>query len=194
MDTIEAFKAKQAEQLEKAIKHETMRLAVRDALGLTDANFSAGYMHTWPGDCHVNLTAADLTEALVIAERMNPETLCRVKDSCLSYKPADCITQTDEDRAKIETITPWIYQIDGPRQYREEKTLMFWVKAAGYMVQVRIAVQNDPDTFRQYDITFDRQGNAHKRRNEIVNKSGHFNRVDRFWSSEDQPGRFVLFA
>lgn len=194
MNAIEALKEKQAEELAKAIKHDAMKTAVAAALGLNDANFSAGYMHVHAADCHVQFEADTLSDAMLICERMNPLAMVRLKGTFLSFR-ADCrVTNKERTENKVETIMPYVYKIDGLRQYGDERTLVWYVEAVGYVVECRCKVKQDPDTRRDYHITFDRYGHATKHKNNIVNKSGHFPQQDRFWSSDDQPGNWVLWS
>lgn len=194
METLEQLKAKHEKELTDAIRNHEMREKVSSELGLNDDNWSAGFMHVAYADCYIKMQSEDLSQAIEVAERLNPETLVRCKDGCLSFQPFEQISEKQWENADCRTICPYIYDIDGLRQYGDEKTLKCFVKAAGYMVQVRIKVKNDPDTHRVYDIHFNRYGEAIKERNEIINKSGYFNHQDKFWSSPDQPSKFVLWS
>jgi len=190
-DTIEKLKAKQEKDLAEAIKNEEIKKKVKAALGLTDDNFSVGYMHAHKADCFINLEADDLPAALHKCETMNPLQAVRLKGTFLSFR-ADRTLSEKEKAEKDQTMIPYFYVIDGLRQYGEEKVLHWFVDADGLTVEVRCKVKSDPLTRRDYHISFDRYGNAHKDKNDLINESGYFNRVDRFWSSDDQPSRFVL--
>lgn len=191
MTTIEKLKATHEKQLADAIRAETMKDAVKTALNLTDENFSVGFVHVHKADCFVNVEADTLPDALVMCERMNPLQAVRLKGTFLSFR-ADRSVSEKEREENDEIMIPYFYVIDGLRQHGEEKTLTWFVDAAGYTVEVRCKVKSDPLTQRKYQITFDKHGNAHKEQNDLINKSGEFLRVDRFWSSDDQPSRFVL--
>ena len=191
MDAIATLKAKQEKDLAEAIKNESIKERVKKALNLTNDNFSVGYMHVHKADCFVNLEAADLPEAMAVCEKMNPLQAVRLKGTFLSYR-ADRTLSEKELAENEQTLIPYFYVIDGLRQYGEKKTLHWFVDVDGLTVEVRCKVKSDPLTRRDFSITFDRYGNAHKDKNELINKSGYFTRVDRFWSSDDQPSRFVL--
>jgi hypothetical protein len=124
---------------------------------------------------------------------MNPLQAVRLKGTFLSFRADRTLTEKEKDKNE-QTMIPYFYVIDGLRQHSEEKTLTWFVDADGLTVEVRCKVKSDPLTRRDFHIRFDSYGNAHKDKNELINKSGEFIRVDRFWSSDDQPGRFVLSA
>ncbi len=191
MTTLEALKEKHDKELQAAIKNEAIKEAVMTALNLSDANFSAGFMHVYKADCFVNLEAETLNEAITLCEKMNPLQAVRLKGTFLSFR-ADK-TLSEKDMAENDQIMiPYWYVIDGLRQYGEEKTLHWFVNAADYTVEVRCRVKSDPLTRRDYAIQFNKHGEAIREKNELINKSGQFTRVDKFWSPQDQPGRFVL--
>lgn len=192
-DRIEELKAKHEKELTEEIKVEEMRAAVLAALDLPESAWPIGARHTYKADCHIDLEADTLSDAMVLAEKMNPLAIARVKGSCLAFMPLDAAPDDDETTDEIENIGPWVYVIDGLRQHSDEKTLKFYVCAASYTVEVKVKVKSDPDTYRDYEITFNNHGEAIKHRNNLVNKSGHFTKYNRFWSSDDQPGRFVLY-
>lgn len=193
LNRIETLKAKHAAELTEEIKIEEMRAAVLKSLNLPEIVWRVGARHTYKADCHIDLEAETLNEAMTTAEKMNPLAIAKVKDSCLAFMPLDAAPDDDETKADIENIGPWIYVIDGLRQYGDKKTLKFYVKAAGYTVEVRIKVKNDPDTRRDFIIDFNKHGEAIRHKNNLINKSGHFTQYNRFWSSDDQPGKFVLY-
>jgi hypothetical protein len=193
MDKIEQLKAKQAKELADAIRHEQIKETVKAALGFTDDSFSPGYMHVHRADCFVNVEAETLPDAMVMCERMGPLQAVRLKGTFLSFRADRTVTDKDREGVKEETLIPYYYVIDGLRQHQEEKTLTWFVDARGLTVEVRCKVKQDPDTYRDYRITFDKNGNARKERNDLVNKSGYFHKYDRFWSPDDQPSRFVLW-
>jgi hypothetical protein len=177
--------------LQEAIKAESIKERVKKALDLTEDNFSAGFMHVHKADCWVKLEADDLPSALHKCEVMNPLQAVRLEGTSLSFR-ADR-TLTEKDKAENDqTMIPYFYVIDGLRQYGDEKTLTWFADADGLTVEVRCKVKSDPLTRRAFHITFNRDGDARKEQNDLINKSGEFTRVDKFWSSDDQPSRFVL--
>jgi hypothetical protein len=192
-DAIEELKAKQEKELQNAIKAESIKARVKSALNLTDDNFAVGYMHVHKADCWIKMDADDLPSALHKCEIMNPLQAVRLKGTFLSFRADRTLTEKEKEE-NDQTMIPYFYVIDGLRQYGDEKTLTWFVDADGLTVEVRCKVKSDPLTRRDFHISFDRYGNAHKDKNELINKSGEFIRVDRFWSSDDQPSRFVLSA
>ena len=194
------FRAKLEKEMAQKVLNEEMRIAVRDDLELTDDNFSAGFMHAYIADCTANLKADTLSEAITMAEFMNPEAVVRYKDSCLSYKPFDTVTDAEWEKSdspdshlKLETISPYRYEIDGGSKYPQTKKLKFFVKAAGFLVAVEITVANDPDTRIIFQCRYDREGNPQKVEDTLINDSGNFLRVDKFWSDQSNPSKRVLF-
>lgn len=189
---IEKLKEAQAKTLAQAIEQEKMRETVTRELNLDESAWGVAFPHAHSCDCKIGLQAETLPDAILIAEKMDPVTLARVKGTFLSFVPLERAKPKDND--VCETIAPYIYIIDGLRQYAEERTLRFYVRAAEYIVQVDVSVQSDPDTRRYYSFSWDKYGNPSKDRNEIINKSGYFPHEARYWSTPDQPSRFVLWS
>ncbi len=193
-DRIEELKAKQAKELEALIQVENAKAAIIAALTtVTVVKFSP---HVAYADYTVTVEPAeDLSAAICIAEILNPLALFKVKDSCTAFVPETYLDRylKKNPNAKEEAVTPYIYHIDGLRQYTEEKTLECYVDAAGYTVQVEIPVKRDPDTYREYEITFNRRGEPHRHYCRLINKSGHFLHSIKWWTSEDHPNKFTLY-
>lgn len=191
---IEDLKARQAKELEALIKTEDAKTAIVAALtAVTVVKFSP---HVAYADYTVTAEPVeDLSAAICVAEILNPLALFKVKGSCTAFVPETYLDRylKKNPNAKEEAVNPYIYHIDGLRQYAEEKTLECYVDAAGYMVQVEIPVKRDLDTYRDYEITFDRRGNPHRHYCRLVNKSGHFLHSIKWWTSEDHPNKFTLY-
>lgn len=168
--------------------------AVKAALGLDDKAFPPGSRHVYRADCHISLEAENLPEALEIAEKMNPETMARVKGTFLTFCAAEKVTQKEEDECEVETITPYVYKLDKTRGYPVGRNLVFYVKAGGCLVEVRVAVKNDLDTNIIFECKYDQRGNPQRIRDDLVNKSGYFPKVDQFWSPQGSPRSRVLWS
>ncbi len=193
-EELASLRAKHAKELEAAERNFRMKVAVMEALQLDAKAFRAGFMHAYGADCHIELHAETLPDAILIAERMGPITLCRVKDSSLSFLPDKRIPAKRSERAEIEPICPYIYEIDGVEGYAEEKRLRFFVEAAGYVVDVRVVVANDPDTARHLDDVRDNRGRLIERKRRITNNSGHFPRVTKWWAEPGKQGKYTLWS
>ncbi len=185
------LRAKHEKEFAEAVKNEKTKSEVMAALGLTEENFAPGFMHVHKADCYIVVAADTLPDALVMCERMNPLQMVRITGTFCSFRAELSVTEKEYKENEILPI-PYCYKIDGLRQHNEEKTLVWFVEAAGYTVEVRCKVKNDPLTYRSYEITFNRSGDGVKKRDDLVNKSGYFQRSNRFWSSLDQPSTYVL--
>lgn len=195
-DKIEELKARQAKELEAAINQETAREKITTALAALNLNVVKFSPHVAYADYTVTVdTQPDLSAAIYTAEILNPLCIFKVKGSCTAFVPEptlDAYLQKNKN-ATEEAVGAYIYIVDGLRQYKEEKTLECYIDAAGYTVQVEIPVEHDPDTRRDYEITFDRRGNPHRKYCRLINNSGHFRRSICWWTSEDHPNRFTLY-
>lgn len=180
-----------AKELQKKIKNQKIKADVQKILGLTDENFRPGFMHSAYADCHVELTAPTLNEALVIAEKMNPIHLVIVKDGCTSFRPLDTLPDKLQDKAEV--ITPWVYKIHGLRGCPDKHTLSFYVKAGDYIVEVWVHVERDTNYRRDYEINFHRSGSANRRYCHLLWTSRYFSHHIRWWASDDQPNDFTLY-
>jgi hypothetical protein len=191
--TPEQIRAEAIAKAEKEIRDNDMLERVCAALGADLEKQSAGFMHVAYADLYVRLEADTLNDALTMAEKLNPLALYEIRGAFLTWKTEARITDEDRARSKItDTAQPWIYEIDGLRG-RDEKTLICYVERAGFLVEVRIAVKSDPDTRRVFSGHYDREGrNFVREQNELYNSSGKFLRVSKFWSSPENPSRWVL--
>lgn len=194
---IEQLKADQAKQLDAAIKFETAKEAITTHMAALNLTVEMFHPHTCYSDYVAVVTPADdLSAAITIAERLNPETIFKVKDSCTSFVPEHHLDTylTKHPNAKPDDYTAaYIYQIEGIRGYPDTKELHCYVVAAGYTFRVEIPVKNDPDTRRDYEITFNRRGEATRQYCRLINKSGHFLKSVTWWSSQDQPSNYTLY-
>lgn len=198
MEYLEAQKAalreKQAKELAELEQLHKMQTAVASALNLPEEAFRAGWMHAYGADCHVELHAETLPDAILIAERMNPITACKVKDGSTSFLPDARIPEKRRERGTVEIICPYFYEVDGIAGRPEEKRLRFFVAAGPYVVAVRVAVKKDPDTHRLHHVEYNRHGEILREERSIVNQSGHFPQVVKWWSSPGQPGKYTLWS
>ena len=161
---------------------------------LTTNNFRAGFMHSYRADCHIDLIAPDLKTAIQISAGIQLLPLVKVAGSFVSFTPKRSLIPSDERDNTITDIAPYLYKIDGLREHLENKILHFYREIAGYTVEYRIKVEHDLSTYRDYKITYDRFGEAHKKYCRIINNSGYFHESTKFWSPEDNPNRFVLWS
>ena len=149
------------------------------------------------GDATAIVKADTLPDALVLAERLNPEGLYRVLDGCLSIRPwsekLEKLPLVDNEAHGVRPVGPWYYKVDGIYGQREEKTLHCYIKRGGYTVHVEIQVQTDPDTFRQFERSFNRRGEVSRRSCHLVNKSGNFLTVHTMWSSPEHPNAYLMY-
>jgi len=196
---IEEQIAKQRELLEQDLlqKEKWLKMKMEILLAessLTTNNFRAGFMHSYRADCHVDLSAPDLETAIRISAGFQLLSLVKVTGSFSVFTPKKSIVPSDEKDNTITDIMPYLYMISGLREYLEDKVLHFYREIAGYTVEYRIKVKHDPSTCRDYKITYDRFGNAHKKYCRIINNSGYFHESTKFWSPEDNPNRFILWS
>ena len=195
MQTLDQLREEHAKELATAEHNHAMQLAVTEALGLSDDNWSAGFMHVHKADCHIKMVADTLSDALVLAERMNPLAMVRVKGSSLSFYAEESLTEKDRERNEITPICPWVYKIHGISGYPVNKTFIFHIKAAGYLVQVRVDVKDDPDTTRSTYQPRDSEGRkTGPLETTLHNGSGHFTHYARWWASPDEPKDFTLYS
>jgi hypothetical protein len=188
MIDIEALKAKHAAEVEAAVRENDMELRVKAVF----ADATKVSRHAYRSDCFVEIAADTLPDALLRCERSNPISGARVKGSCLSFIPERKVTEKEYAECDVRLV-PYFYTIDGLRQHAEDKTLTWFIDIDGLTVEVRCKVKNDPLTRRDYHITFDKHGNGSRARNDLINGSGEFPNRDRFWSSNDQPSRWVVY-
>ena len=187
--------AEAAEKAELEIKCEIMREEVLTELnGLGVATFEAGpgCRHAYCAEMSVKCRAADLSEAITIAKRMNPLPLFLKREGGTSFMP-DCPAlhkRAGQDTKPHEQVGPYAYE--GLRQYRETNTLFFFVKAAGRIVRVDVEVISDPTTYRRYYV-LSRDGETVVDNRGIINNSGYFQHSLAFWSSPDQPNPYILY-
>ncbi len=200
MDDLETqiaqLRAKHAKDLAQKERELTMRAAITAELGLDDAAWTPGFVHTAYADCFIVLKAETLPDAILMAERMNPETLAKVKNGGSTSILTLERWEAKGSKGDCELICPYVYEVERlVMHHPETRTLRFYVKAAGYTVEVRVMVAKDPDTHIDYVVLRrSREGDVREVRRELVNKSGHFPRVVRWWSSLESPGRFTLYS
>ncbi len=183
---IEGIRARALAEAELEIKYEIMKEEVLEDLnGLGVVTFKAGpgYRHAYCAEMSVECKAADLSEAISIANRMNPLPLFMSRDGGVSFMP-ECPELLKKNPEKVRTVGPYIYKLDGLRQYGETKTLSFFVKAAGRIVRVDVEVISDPATYRRYYV-LSRDGETVVDNRGIINNSGYFKHSLAFWSSPD---------
>lgn len=196
-DVIEKLKADQAKQLEAAIKFETAKEAISAHLATLNITITKLHPHSVYSDfVAVVEPVEDLSAAITMAERLNPETIFKVKDSCTSFVPEhhlDTYLEKHKNAQPDDYTAAYIYQVEGIRGYPDTKELHCYVVAVGYTFRIEIPVKNDPDTRREYDITFNRRGEARKEYCRLINKSGHFLKSVQWWSSPDQPNNYTLY-
>ncbi len=188
----ESLKAESKEKFKKEVTNLKMKLFLMDALSLPESAFPAGFIHSYKSDCHIQLSAPTLNDAMVIAERMNPIAMVRYKPSCLSFIPL--IYSENEEYETL--ITPYIYELKAwTFTSTIDKTLTFYIKAGSYIVDVRVKIESDPLTNIEYGFR-----GSHSRYQEreffctLVNKSGLFPQSDRFYASHNEPNNFTLWS
>jgi len=175
---IEELKERQAKELADAIKLEDATTRIMEALGQPEgAKVSP---HVAYADYVVTLAPVEtLTDAIVTAERANPLAIFKVKCGSCAFIPEASLDAYLENHngATEECIGAYTYEITGLKEYKEEKTLIFFQEVVGFVVKFKVPVQNDPDTYRTWNRN--RRVNLEEG---LVNKSGHFRRSVR-WAS-----------
>lgn len=189
-------RAKHAAELAEAERLTRMQAAITSALHLGADAWTPGFMHVHVADCFIVLRAETLSDALLLAERANPEPLAKVKRAgTTSFQPLE-IFEARGSKGDHELVCPYVYDVERTVvHHAETRTLRYYVKAAGFLVEVRVQVAQDPDTRIDYVVLHrTRDGQVRQARREIINRSGHFPRVVKWWSSLESPGRFTLYA
>ncbi len=194
-----------SEKAEKHIADEIMKEEVLNALNaLNIAPFTcgAGYMHTYGANMHVDCIAETLSDAILIAERMNPLPMYLKREGGTSFLPDgpelrkragnNKAWQAANPEKEPELVNPYAYKIDGLLNYKEEKTLFFFIDIAGYRVRCDIEVKNDKDTRRNYRIK-SYVGGIEVENLGLKNDSGHFSRYLAFWSSGEHPRAYIAY-
>lgn len=193
-DTLAALRAKHEKELAEVQRQHAMQATVARALSLSKEAFRPGWMHAYGADCHVYLAAETLPDAILIAEKMAPLMACIVKDGSTTFLPDARIPEKRRERAKIEPICPYFYEVGGIAGQLEEKTLRFFAQAGAHIVDVRIRVKCDTDTARRYHVEYNKRGDIVKEERSITNNSGHFPNVVRWWSPSGEPGNYTLWS
>jgi len=185
---IDSIRAKAQADVAKAEREAEIMTAVSAAMGLGPENWKAGSFHAAWADCFVTYEAETLADAMLIAERAGPVALYRFKDSCTSYRPFEAlkpreIEAADAGRAEYWLITPYVLHLE---RFQNRKTLEFYVMAGPWRVNVRVEIKAEPLIYWHVQpAQHDSRGRVTTpERITVVNKSGHLNRCDYFWSSE----------
>lgn len=190
-DMMAKLDAEHAANLARLTREYEMKTAVLAATGLPASVWTAGAVHAYRADCFLRLHADTLSDAILIAERANPETRVKSVKGGTSFVALDSLASAQAESAEI--VNPYTYHISGLKEYTEEKDIRFTVMVAGYRVEYRVRVANDPDTRRIWHPNLYKRGRLVKPAwTELVNRSGHFTESTRFWSTPDQPNTFVL--
>ena len=180
---------KHEKALVEDLRYDRMRVDVLTALGLTDDAWPAGARHEHRADCHIILETETLNDALIVAENLNPLPIIEIrKHSFLSFLPEECISEKDMEFADIADTVPWYYRISGPKGYDDTKVIHCYTRASTYIVHVQIKVAGDPLTYRVFK--YDKEDRVQV--NDLVNKSGHFVRKNKFYAPTNNPSDWVL--
>lgn len=145
----------------------------------------------YSADYEPRFEAETLNDAMRLMEQFSPLTIYSVKDSCLSFLPEGKQTGDKHKNADKIPVGLYLYTIDGLRQHEESKEFSFFVTLGGFLLKIAVEIKNDPDTRRSYRVK-EIPGGYAVEDVQIINKSGYFGHSVRFWSSHDQPNRFVL--
>ena len=188
---IKDLKAKPAKELAKEREWLKMVTSVSQSLGLKDDNWPLDFMFEYGADCHIEMEAETLQDAIKLAEGMEPVEVARVTVDGLSFHPWERLNE--EELQNCQKIGPYVYDVKGIRLLAEQHFLRFWVKAGDFLVGVRVKVTNDQSIRRNFTITSDKAGNAIKHQCVLIGSSRHFNHRDKLWAPKDQPNDFVLW-
>lgn len=194
---LEALKARQAAELAAAIEEETAREVI--TAHLATLNLAVVKFH--PHCAYAQYVAVvepveDLPAAIYVAEILNPVTIFKVNSSCCAFVPEfnlDAYLGKNKSAKTDDYTAAYTYQIDGLNNRPDEKELQCYVEAVGYTFRVDIPVKHDPDTYRDYKITFNRRGEAHREYCRLINRSGYFLKSVSWWSSQEHPNSYTLY-
>ena len=192
---------------QKLLEKHAKELEIFDKLQDIDCELDKTFMgspikiteHTCYADAFVTYNAASIHDALVFAEKCNPISVFRVKDSCLAFKPEASITEKDEERAKIDCVGPWTLEAKTMRQYGTEWSLRFFIKVKKYTLEVRVSIDDHTMRSDGYRIQYNYKHpseyypDGRVESCNIIYPRDHFTETDRFWATEGQPNNYVLY-
>ena len=194
---IEELKARHALELETLIKTEADHEKIRATLPLDNLPpIKKIHPHFAYGDYVVVFEPAeDMAQAIYCAEILNPVCTFRVKGSCTAVLPDPALDKYlgKHPTDTYESMGVYYYEISGVRGYPDEKTLHCHVVVGDLVLRIDIPVKHDPDTRRDYKITFNRRGVGRKEYCRLINYSGHFPHKITWRASQDQPNDYTLY-
>ena len=197
-DEIAAIEAKAAGDIARIKREAGIKAELTEALGLTFENFRPGSFTCAYGDLWIEYKAETLPLAIELAERMNPLGLFRFKDSCTSFRTDRTLKPKELERieagtAELESVGGYVYKLE---RFQNERSLIFYIEAAGHLVECRVRVASDPlSGFYDKPGRYDSRGRQLEPPQVMIrNESGYFRRVTRWWSSEPQFASATLWS
>lgn len=145
----------------------------------------------------VEITAHDRAEALDFFDLFNVEPIARVRDGCLSFKPAALVKDKERDHGEVlegDDLWPLVWRYDPSDYNRGASLLWFATLPDGSRVEVRCRIENDPARVVSNHQHAGKTTRSHVVRYQWTLRDGPNGSHDRYASgSHDRCGSYVAY-
>lgn len=164
--SIEKIREENAKELAKKIKLAEDQNKIFDGITgnrvLSALTIKGVSPHTAAADYFVEILAETESDAIKIFENMELHgggllQICRIKDSCMSFRPEERVKETERERAEIINTGIWLADISRCMHYATEVKFKAFCHLAGFLVELRVVI-TQPRIEVVYEYRRDKRG------------------------------------